>query len=480
MTNRLDLLRRSEKGAPLTDTDHDANATAIENAVNDLVLQNLLTNTGWESWSNSTLENVGGNLATNGGFDSDTTGWTTDQCSVASIAGGQSGNCLEMTRTGWIGQGAKQSLTGLTIGKLYRLVAYVKSGTSGNESCTIAIGDEGGNILYSSSITTSSSWVAMTLTFKATITNHMIMLFKNTSTSGTMLFDSVALYEVTPGCVGADTKGPDEWKKSTDTLLYREYKGDNTKSGSFYGLKMTGGASNGYVSQGSVNPEHVATFAGRPVSLGAWVKCSSANKARLAISDGNNTSYSAYHTGGGTFEWLEVTKDMSTTAGEYMVYLLSGTSTTAYFSQPMLVFGSSIGEGNYSPKPNQVIWLDAFIESSIFNNTSGWSTTGNLPLDIQVDSLGKIGAGAKLIKVLVIVADSASASASGPTGIWLTGKQVAQACYINDITGITNGKNRWLFGEQPLDDTGNLSYNLGASGSGTLSILSFRYLGVEY
>jgi hypothetical protein len=47
---------------------------------------------------------------------------------------------------------------------------------------------------------------------------------------------------------------------------------------------------------------------GRYAAGGAWVYCATANAARVAVYDGVGFAYSAYHTGGGTWEWLPVTR----------------------------------------------------------------------------------------------------------------------------------------------------------------------------
>lgn len=47
---------------------------------------------------------------------------------------------------------------------------------------------------------------------------------------------------------------------------------------------------------------------GRYAAGGAWVYCSTANAARVAIYDGVGYAVSDYHTGGGTWEWLPVTR----------------------------------------------------------------------------------------------------------------------------------------------------------------------------
>ncbi len=50
------------------------------------------------------------------------------------------------------------------------------------------------------------------------------------------------------------------------------------------------------------------------VALGMWVKCSTPNIARIQIDDGIGTSQSAYHTGGGAFEFLSITRQLDSSA----------------------------------------------------------------------------------------------------------------------------------------------------------------------
>jgi hypothetical protein len=127
----------------------------------------------------------------NGGFDSTTTGWTawglTHECTIASIAGGQSGNCLEITRVAGDAQTCSQTVSGLVIGVNYTISAYVKSGTSGNEAYQVWT-----PVFYFGG-TTSGSWVFNSTSFVATGTTLEIRLWKNSATAGTMLFDTVSL-----------------------------------------------------------------------------------------------------------------------------------------------------------------------------------------------------------------------------------------------------------------------------------------------
>jgi hypothetical protein len=219
-------------------------------------------------------------------------------------------------------------------------------------------------------------------------------------------------YEVTPGCVGADNLGPDGWFRSTissNYKIYREYKGVNTKGGSFYSLKTVN-------SVGSVvdvaspkmwnEPTWGAKFAGRTVTFGAWAKTSSANVARLKIytnGTGGGTTYSSYHTGSGNPEWLEMLLQVPVDATEFLVYLSSNTDGTVYWSQPMLVFGSSIGEGNYQPIPQEIVNTEIFIPLGVAT-----SLTASGILNLEALSSGKIPKGAKAIKGVISTKNSSA------------------------------------------------------------------------
>jgi len=133
-------------------------------------------------------------LVVNGGFDTNTTGWYTYACTIASIAGGQSGNCLELTRVDSAFQYAWAVVPGFAIGTAYEFSVYVKSGTSGNERFQLICrrtSDEGDS---QSIIGTSSGiWSRNSTVFTATATSYNVYLLKLSSTAGTMLFDTVSL-----------------------------------------------------------------------------------------------------------------------------------------------------------------------------------------------------------------------------------------------------------------------------------------------
>lgn len=151
-------------------------------------LIDLDRDTEWRSESWETL-------VLNGTFNSDTSNWTASDCTLASVAGGQSGNCLEITRTAGDYQYAYQTIT-TEIGKEYIYRVYTKSGTSGNEAGRIYVRLDATPTYVITSFTTSSSWVQYEVNFVALDTSTIVYVDKYTATVGTMLFDTAELYEV--------------------------------------------------------------------------------------------------------------------------------------------------------------------------------------------------------------------------------------------------------------------------------------------
>jgi len=130
----------------------------------------------------------------NGGFSIDTTFWAFVNCTIASIAGGVIGNCLEITRVINIPQYAGQIIL-TTLGKTYRWGVWVKSGTSGDEAFELLLWD---GVAARSLLTGISSpiWTYYELDFIPTQISGEFQLRKNSVTPGTMLFDECSVKEV--------------------------------------------------------------------------------------------------------------------------------------------------------------------------------------------------------------------------------------------------------------------------------------------
>lgn len=150
-----------------------------------------------------TITTTGANLCTNGADFTGgppPTGWTATDCTLTAVAGGEAGNCLELTSTGGNVQYASYNVT-LTKGKAYRFTAYVKSGTSGDDDMYLyAYDNDNATWMGQTSDTSSGAWVQKTLDFTATGVSCSISVYKNTThaaSPGTMLFDTIVLKELT-------------------------------------------------------------------------------------------------------------------------------------------------------------------------------------------------------------------------------------------------------------------------------------------
>lgn len=170
------------------------------------------------------------NLIVNPTFDVDTTGWSAVDATLASIAGGQSNNCLQMTRTGGVGQSASQALAGWTAGNLYHVGAYARSGTSGNGAARLAVSGvaaEG----YIIDFTSSGAWVLQSGYRTAQTTGNRMYLIKNNDTAGTMLFDESFIYQVlTPSSSGCVLKSTHTGSTENWTYIQAGFNGNTIAS----------------------------------------------------------------------------------------------------------------------------------------------------------------------------------------------------------------------------------------------------------
>jgi hypothetical protein len=132
----------------------------------------------------------------NPSFDTDTTDWSSATSTLASIAGGQSNNCLEQTRVSGTAQLVYASTSTVVVGKWYYCVIYTKSGTTGNQSSNLRWMDVAEAIYGLTQFTTSASWVKYSLTARAAATTMKLGMRKGTSTDGTMLYDEASVKEL--------------------------------------------------------------------------------------------------------------------------------------------------------------------------------------------------------------------------------------------------------------------------------------------
>lgn len=91
---------------------------------------------------------------------------------------------------------------------------------------------------------------------------------------------------------------------------------------------------------------------GEDVAFGAWVWADVTNQSRVYVTDGVTTTYSDYHTGDGSWQWLSLQHTLSGSATKLTVGIAvgSGGSNPAYISGATLIFGT-VEPAGWRPTP---------------------------------------------------------------------------------------------------------------------------------
>jgi len=439
--------------------------------------QNLLPNSGFGVWTNSTLTqgvgsgrqtdfNVAEILADDDG--SSFASWVGADCTIT-----DAGANLLITQTGAATQYARYPCAGLTPGKLYKISTVIANGTAAwGGADRLRVETTAGALIQDLPIaapgTFSIIWECVGATDKINFTVTL-------GAGETHNITSIYIDEVQPGCVAADALGPDNWAKLNATDIWREHSGTtNTKGGSFYSLKIlsSGGATyEVYYPLGVLqnDPNHLAKFAGRTVTLGAWVLTDAASQVKLLIyEDGNN--FSSLNTGS-AWEWLEMTHTFDTTPTYAIFGIYVVNTKTAYISQPMLVFGSSIGSGNYSSIPQEVIRFEKDIVLADYDMGAADITTDkDLEINVEIQSSGKIPKGIGELYTNIRAMDSAVGAG---IGMWLGPDTTYTASGIGDVGLELNGLGNDVIGQAAgwarCTPTGNAWLFLNESGAGALN-----------
>lgn len=437
--------------------------------------ENLLTNSGFGVWSNSELAQgedqgrqtgyeVGSALVT--GTDADFSGagnWSLG--ATWSITSG-------VLRASATTNNATLALSGLTVGKLYKVKINCDAYTGG----TLSFGAiDNGETTWLGRLATITPVASedLSVIWEATETNNKIRL--DAETSLTADFDDADVHEVTPACLGADPLGPDGWYKTTTLDLHRQHNdgGTLTKDGSFYSCKMTKGADGAewlaWPTGINSTDEFTQKFASRTATLGAWIKSSdgSGDNIRLCVREDSTYTYSSYHTGGGAWEWLEVTYTFTASPGTiyFIVDNAGDTDDVAYISQPMLIFGDYIGEGNYVQPPREWIFLEDTYWMLSFDGDDFSDVGSTTTINMEAETSGMIPKGAKGFVLTGSHSDSGGGSnlyfyLYGSDTDWYAFASFTQvtANALNAFTAVIN------------TDDGDIGYQVNASGSPSMSI----------
>jgi hypothetical protein len=146
---------------------------------------------------------LGAELVVNGGFTTDTSGWSASGSAVlSSVAGGQSGNALEVyTNIDSTAAYAEQSVVTIP-GQKYILTYYVKNGNVNNR-VRLGTASGTGDILDAVNIV-AANWMSGTYEFVAVSSLTYIDLRNYSGTVGSYsYYDSISLKQVTNGTISA-------------------------------------------------------------------------------------------------------------------------------------------------------------------------------------------------------------------------------------------------------------------------------------
>ena len=146
-------------------------------------------------------EALGDEILSNGAFTSSATDWNKTNCNLSSVAGGQSGNCLQIDTTG--SSAAANQIVSATAKRLYKATGYYKKGTA---SCQVIIRDQTAVAQISTTgILSATSFTAFTAYGVAPVGCEQIKMlyFANGGSGKQAWYDEVSLKVVTaPGATG--------------------------------------------------------------------------------------------------------------------------------------------------------------------------------------------------------------------------------------------------------------------------------------
>jgi hypothetical protein len=442
--------------------------------------ENLLTNSGFDVWSNSTLENVA-TIEEDDCASDDTGDWTLVRAALAFDT-----DHYEYSTTGGSNEVMLSSVS-VTAGKLYKISVNVKNGAGSTTTLQLKLFD--GTAILSPTITTTGSFVTHTFVVEAanTVTNGYVGLSDVTAFANDIEFKDFIFTEVTPGCVDLNVLAPDGWSKSSTTDLTR-ISHNTTNVVGMYGCKMllggTGGEEIIYPASADRGEQSwYNKFRGRTVTFGCWVYPDSAagTGVRLYIRSNDAYTWPTMTAPADTLTWLEVTATVPTTAWTSSTHFQIGVqystgiaAKTCYVSQPMLVFGSAIGSGNYSRPSGEVVWCEKEISSNTFNG--GFSDVAATTLNVESDSNGKIPKGAKAVYMQGWGQDSGSAG----TDCYFHTRQSATSGWMGSLSpaGLANDAYARVQMVQPCNSDGDFDYIIEATGSGTFET-AIGYRGVQ-
>lgn len=132
--------------------------------------------------------------------------------------------------------------------------------------------------------------------------------------------------------------------------------GDTSRKVGDFACKLTRAGTNCYIQNSllaGAGFSRADFLQGKYLAFGMWVKCSTPNIARIAVNDGIGTGNSSYHTGGGTWEFLAVTRQLDASATQAVIRGIVDTADgNAIFSgATVLLLDANFALAQYQPSP---------------------------------------------------------------------------------------------------------------------------------
>ena len=382
----------------------------------------------------------------------------------------------------------------LEAGKIYKIELDIRNGSVADRHVELYFDD--GVAQYGKIEATVVGWTSIFFVFECATTTATgevgFRVVENMGGGGNNFeIRQFSCYEITPCCTNnADNLAFDGWHKDETVDIYRQHwDATYSKCGSFYSLKIVPSHADDYVvfplfPEISDKEFWYKQFCGETVTIGAWVLTNTASHAHVYIGDNvSGAQYSGYHTGGGAWEWLELTFTIDAAAtrvlfGFYCTVAgdVDG-STIVYVSQPMLVLSTSIGEGQYQPRLQEEILLEKAILS---NSLDALTSQDDIPvanLNIESDSSAMLPKGCKAVKILTQCNDVNSHN----TDCYLRfrANAVKDYEYYNSPYGLTTDADKRFLGWQQCDADGDIDYNLESSAAGNFDIDICKYVAVR-
>ncbi len=143
---------------------------------------------------------------------------------------------------------------------------------------------------------------------------------------------------------GGPSADPDGWTTTgVGVAIARE--GTIVKLSTF-SAKLTRVGANVICMQDIHATKGLAYWKGKTLTIGCWVYATAANRARIYIHDSVGTGVSPYHTGSGTWEWLEASRLIDSSSTSISVNCaVDNASADAYFDGMMVIGVDAEGVG---------------------------------------------------------------------------------------------------------------------------------------